>query len=239
MMDFANFIYSLVFWVCGLTLLLSAVVVILSQNPVHAVLFLILAFFNAAGLFMLAGAEFLSLLLIVVYVGAVMVLFLFVVMMLNIKKEKGRSFFSAYFMLGCLVGAILLIEMLLVIFAYLLPLNHATNTSTTATPFLNMAMGDGNNIQSLGQLLYTDYFVAFQTAGLVLLVAMVAAILLTLRRRPGVKKQTIWQQNIRRDRDDLKMVSITKGAGGRFPPINSGRFVGRLADGTQKKNKKK
>ena len=221
MMDFAEFIYSLVFWVCALMLVMSATVVVLAQNPVHSVLFLILAFFNAAGLFMLTGAEFLSLLLIVVYVGAVMVLFLFVVMMLDVKKEKSRKFFSPYIAVGSLVGVMLVIEMVAVAFAYLGPLQAQKKPG-----FLNVNMASDDNIRSLGQILYTDYFVAFQVAGLILLVAMVAAIMLTHRKRFDVKKQTILKQNMRLKSDDLRLLSIKNGAGA--------KFMGRLAPPLEK-----
>ncbi len=215
-MDFAEFIYSLVFWVCGLMLLMSALVVILAQNPVHGVLFLILAFFNAAGLFMLAGAEFLSLLLIVVYVGAVMVLFLFVVMMLDVKKERTRKFFSPYFIVGGTVGLLLLVEMTLVILAYLVPLQAQKKPS-----FLAQVTASNDNIKSLGQVIYTDYFVAFEVAGLILLVAMIAAIMLTHRKRLDVKKQVIFKQNMRMKADDLQLLNIKNGAGA--------KYIGRLA----------
>ncbi|MGI9461008.1 MAG: NADH-quinone oxidoreductase subunit J [Alphaproteobacteria bacterium] len=216
MMEFAEFIYSLIFWVCGLMLVLSALVVILAQNPVHGVLFLILAFFNAAGLFMLAGAEFLSLLLIVVYVGAVMVLFLFVVMMLDVKKEKVRKLFSSYFVIGSVVGIILLAEMVMVMLAYLGPLQVERKPG-----FLSLSMASDDNITSLGLVLYTDYFVAFQLAGLILLVAMVSAIMLTHRKRFDVKKQVILKQNMRSKQQDLKILSLPNGAGA--------KFIGRLA----------
>ncbi|MDI9313663.1 MAG: NADH-quinone oxidoreductase subunit J [Hydrotalea sp.] len=227
MMDFAEFIYSLIFWVCALMLVLSAVVVILAQNPVHSVLFLILAFFNAAGLFMLAGAEFLSLLLVVVYVGAVMVLFLFVVMMLDIKNEKARKFFSAYIAVAAMIGLVLLVEMVAVTLAYLGPLQAQQKPG-----FLNLNMASDDNIKSLGQVIYTDYFVAFEVAGLILLVAMVAAIMLTHRKRNDVRKQVILKQNMRRKEDDIRLLPIENGAGAVF----MGRLAPSLGDVRSRSN---
>ena len=234
MMDFAEFIYSLIFWVCALMLVMSAVVVILAQNPVHSVLFLILAFFNAAGLFMLAGAEFLSLLLVVVYVGAVMVLFLFVVMMLDVQREKARKFFSPHIAVGAVVGLLLLVEMVAVVLAYLGPLQAQKKVG-----FLNLNMASDDNIKSLGQVIYTDYFVAFEVAGLILLVAMVSAIMLTHRKRTDVRKQVILKQNMRRREDDIRLLPIKNRSGAIFmgrlaPPLSkvrarSNKLAGLLA----------
>ncbi|MHC5653514.1 NADH-quinone oxidoreductase subunit J [Stappia sp. ICDLI1TA098] len=167
----------------------SAFMVIASRNPVHSVLFLILTFFNAAGLFILLGAEFLAMLLIVVYVGAVMVLFLFVVMMLDVDFVEMRQGVLQYVPIGGLIGAILLIELLMVLGGWVISPDIIGHTAAPAA-----AAGDAGNIRSLGELIYTRYILYFQTAGLVLLVAMIGAIVLTLRHKDGVKRQDISTQ---------------------------------------------
>ncbi|WP_417773185.1 NADH-quinone oxidoreductase subunit J [Stappia sp.] len=167
----------------------SAFMVIASRNPVHSVLFLILTFFNAAGLFILLGAEFLAMLLIVVYVGAVMVLFLFVVMMLDVDFVEMRQGVLQYVPVGGLIGAILLIELLMVLGGWVISPDIIGHTAAPAA-----AAGDAGNIRSLGELIYTRYILYFQTAGLVLLVAMIGAIVLTLRHKDGVKRQDISTQ---------------------------------------------
>ena len=159
--------------------------VISSRNPVHSVLFLILSFFSAAGLFVTLGAEFLAMLLVVVYVGAVAVLFLFVVMMLDVDFAALRQGFARYMPLGGLVAGILAVEMIVVASAV------ATEGATKNAP---MVHGDVSNIESIGRVLYTDYVYFFQAAGLVLLVAMIGAIVLTLRHKPGVRRQVIVDQ---------------------------------------------
>ena len=165
----------------------SAFMVIASRNPVHAVLFLILAFVNAAGLFMLMGAEFLALILVVVYVGAVAVLFLFVVMMLDVDFAELREGFLSYLPIGALIGVIFLVELVLVIGLF-------SVDPASVRPAVVATSTDVSNIQALGQVLYTRYFFFFQAAGFILLVAMIGAIVLTLRHKPNVKRQDVAAQ---------------------------------------------
>ncbi|KQT19475.1 NADH:ubiquinone oxidoreductase subunit J [Methylobacterium sp. Leaf399] len=170
----------------------SGFMVIASRNPVASVLFLILAFVNAAGLFVLMGAEFLAMILVVVYVGAVAVLFLFVVMMLDVDFAELRQGFQHYLPVGALVGVIFLIELVLVVGSWTI------DPGLVQAPLSNVARAEAvTNTQALGRVLYTDYVFFFQLAGLVLLVAMIGAIVLTLRDRPGVKRQNIAVQNAR------------------------------------------
>lgn len=168
----------------------SALMVISARNPVHSVLFLILAFVNAAGLFVLLGAEFLAMLLIVVYVGAVAVLFLFVVMMLDVDFAEFRQGFLNYLPIGALIGLIFAVELLLVVGAWVI------DPQIVRAPVAAIPAGV-TNTAALGQVLYTKYIYYFQAAGLVLLVAMIGAIVLTLRDRPGVKRQNVPAQNAR------------------------------------------
>ncbi|WP_093810781.1 NADH-quinone oxidoreductase subunit J [Stappia sp. ES.058] len=199
---------AIFFYLFATVAVASAFMVIASRNPVHSVLFLILAFFNAAGLFILLGAEFLAMLLVVVYVGAVMVLFLFVVMMLDVDFVEMRQGFLQYMPVGGLIGMILLVELLLVLGVWVISPEVIANTSAPApTP------QDGANISALGQLIYTRYILYFQTAGLVLLVAMIGAIVLTLRHKEGVKRQDISTQ-VGRTRDaaiEVRKVETGKG----------------------------
>ena len=178
--------------------------VISSRNPVHSVLFLILSFFSAAGLFVTLGAEFLAMLLVVVYVGAVAVLFLFVVMMLDVDFAALRQGFARYMPLGGLVAGILAVEMIVVASAV------ATEGATKNAP---MVHGDVSNIESIGRVLYTDYVYFFQAAGLVLLVAMIGAIVLTLRHKPGVRRQVIVDQVARTPKTGMRVVQIKPGQG--------------------------
>jgi NADH-quinone oxidoreductase subunit J len=167
----------------------SAFMVIASRNPVQSVLFLILAFVNAAGLFLLLGAEFLAMILVIVYVGAVAVLFLFVVMMLDVDFAELRQGFLQYLPVGILIGVLFLIELVLVVGAWAVDpavLRTPAATAQSAAPL--------TNTEAIGQVLYTQYFYFFQAAGLVLLVAMIGAIVLTLRERVGVKRQDISRQ---------------------------------------------
>jgi NADH-quinone oxidoreductase subunit J len=192
-------IQAICFYVFSAVLVGSGVMVIASRNPVHSVLFLILAFFNAAALFILLGAEFLALILVIVYVGAVAVLFLFVVMMLDINFVELRRGFLQYLPIGFTIGAILAIELLLVFGTWAV-------APTIAQP---LAQAPGvTNTQALGALLYTRYVYAFQAAGMVLLVAMIGAIVLTLRTREGVRRQKISQQVGRRREDTLEIVKV-------------------------------
>jgi NADH-quinone oxidoreductase subunit J len=173
-------------------MLASAFMVVASRNPVHSVLFLILAFVNAAGLFLLMGAEFLAMILIVVYVGAVAVLFLFVVMMLDVDFAEFRQGFLNYLPIGGLVGIIFLIELALVVGTW------ALDPALLQTPVAPIPPADQvSNTHALGRVLYTQYIYFFQASGLVLLVAMIGAIVLTLREREGVKRQNIADQNAR------------------------------------------
>jgi NADH-quinone oxidoreductase subunit J len=186
----------------------SGVMVISARNPVHSVLFLILAFFNAAGLFVLMGAEFLAMILVVVYVGAVAVLFLFVVMMLDINFTELRKGALAYLPIGLLVGVILLVELVLVFGTWVIsPL--ASGAALAPTP----AAAQISNTHALGMVIYTNYVYLFQIAGLVLLTAMVGAIVLTLRHRTGVRRQSIGRQTERRRGDSVEIKSVPTGSG--------------------------
>ena len=186
---------SLFFYLFSFIITACAVMVISSRNPVHSVLFLILAFFNSGALFVILGAEFLAMMLVIVYVGAVAVLFLFVVMMLNINISKVKEGFQKYFPIGSLIGFILFIEIILMVFSGDLLVNK------------NNKLNDNiPNTHKIGSLLYTEYIYVFQLSGLILLVAMVGAIVLTLRDRHGVKKQDIISQNSRKVSDVISIV---------------------------------
>jgi len=186
----------------------SAVMVIVSRNPVHSVLFLILAFVNAAGLFMLMGAEFLAMILVVVYVGAVAVLFLFVVMMLDVDFAELRQGVLNYLPIGALVGALLLAELLTVVFAWVIGPDVAKAITAPIPP-----VSDVSNTQALGLVLYTRYIYFFQTAGIILLVAMVGAIVLTLQHKPNVRRQNIAEQVARRRDTAIEIVKVKSGQG--------------------------
>ncbi|MBW7848988.1 MAG: NADH-quinone oxidoreductase subunit J [Rhodospirillales bacterium] len=201
-------IQALVFYMFAAIAVAGGVMVISARNPVHSVLFLILVFFNAAGLFLLLGAEFLAMVLVVVYVGAVAVLFLFVVMMLDINFLRFREGFLQYLPTGALVGLVLLVELALVFGTWTFAPDAA---SVSAAPAPDVAAV--SNTEALGRLIYTDYFYLFQAAGMVLLVAMVGAILLTLRSRPGVRKQDIARQLARRKEDTLEVRKVPSGGG--------------------------
>jgi NADH-quinone oxidoreductase subunit J len=195
------------FYLFATIMLVSAMMVIASRNPVHSVLFLILAFFNAAGLFVLLGAEFVAMILVVVYVGAVMVLFLFVVMMLDINLTEIRSGFLQYAPMGALVGLVLLVELGLV-YSGTLSTHDAHQTLAES-----LSPASSENTRALGMLLYTRYAFVFEAAGLILLVAMIGAIVLTHRERPGIRKQKISIQNAREPKDVLSVKTVTSGAG--------------------------
>ena len=186
----------------------SAVMVIAARNPVHSVLFLILAFVNAAGLFVLLGAEFLAMILIVVYVGAVAVLFLFVVMMLDVDFAELRQGFLNYLPVGALVGAVLLVELLLVVGAWVIGPDVA-KAITAPIP----VPSDISNTQALGLVLYTRYVYFFQAAGLILLVAMIGAIVLTLQHKPNVRRQNIAEQVARGRASAIEIVKVKSGQG--------------------------
>ncbi|AMJ60046.1 NADH-quinone oxidoreductase subunit J [Bosea sp. PAMC 26642] len=184
----------------------SAFMVVTSRNPVHSVLFLILAFVNASGLFLLLGAEFLAMLLIVVYVGAVAVLFLFVVMMLDVDFAEFRQGFLNYLPIGALVGLVFAVELLLVVGAWVI---DPQIVRAPVAPIPNNI----SNTAALGQVLYTQYVYYFQAAGLVLLVAMIGAIVLTLRERFGIKRQDIVQQNARTKATAMEIRQVPSRAG--------------------------
>ncbi|MFA5592159.1 MAG: NADH-quinone oxidoreductase subunit J [Micavibrio sp.] len=193
------------FYLFAAVTLFSALMVITARAPVHSVLFLILAFFNAAGLFVLLGAEFVAMILVIVYVGAVAVLFLFVVMMLDEGLEQLRKGAMKYAPLGLAVGAILLAELVIVYGAWKFAPSVTENISNPA--------GSLKNTEALGALIYTKYVFAFQLAGLVLLVAMIGAIVLTHRARPGVRRQKIAVQNARKPADALEIMQVKSGEG--------------------------
>lgn len=199
---------ALLFYMFSAILIASALAVISAKNPVHSVLFLILAFFNAAGLFVMLGAEFLAMLIVIVYVGAVAVLFLFVVMMLDIKINAARDALKGSGGIGSLIGFVLLGELLWIYKTWGASVDAAINV---ASPMSDADMM--NNTKALGAVLYTDYMLFFQISGLVLLVAMIGAITLTLRSRPGVRKQTIHDQVNRKPKDVVKMAKVETGAG--------------------------
>ena len=184
----------------------SAVMVIVSRNPVHSVLFLILAFVNASGLFILMGAEFLGMMLIVVYVGAVAVLFLFVIMMLDVDFVELREGFIAYLPIGIVIGGIFMVELLLVVFSWVI--NPGIAKQITAAIPTNVS-----NTEALGLVLYTKYIHYFQIAGMVLLVAMIGAIVLTLRHKAKVKRQDINVQNARTPELAMAVRKVTSGQG--------------------------
>jgi len=201
-------IASLVFYLFAAITVASAVMVISARNPVHSVLFLILAFFNAAGLFLLLGAEFLSMILVIVYVGAVAVLFLFVVMMLDVNFAELRQGFLQYLPVGGVIGLILLVELLLVLGSWsVLP----TAGELAAARAADLAAV--TNTDAIGRIMYTQYLLPFQAAGLILLVAMIGAIVLTLRHRPGVKRQVISRQVTRTMETAVEIKKIKPGQG--------------------------
>lgn len=192
------------FYLFSTILVASAFMVIVSRNPVHSVLFLILAFVNAAGLFLLMGAEFLAMILVVVYVGAVAVLFLFVVMMLDVDFAELRQGFLSYLPFGASVGLLLLVELVLV----------ATTFTFAPAAVKAPAPKDAlSNTEALGRVLYTDYVYYFQISGMVLLVAMIGAIVLTLRHKTGVKRQNIADQVARTKETAMEIVKVKPGQG--------------------------
>jgi NADH-quinone oxidoreductase subunit J len=196
---------SLAFYLFATISVASAFMVIASRNPVYSVLFLILTFFNSAGLFVLLGAEFLALILVVVYVGAVAVLFLFVVMMLDIDFAELSEGFLQYLPIGATVGFILLLELLLV---------FGASTRLADVASLPRATPEGmTNVEALGRVLYTDYIYFFQAAGAILLVAMIGAIVLTLVKSENPRRQNIAEQNARTKEDGVDLVDVKPGQG--------------------------
>jgi len=200
---------AIAFYLMAAVTLAAGFCVVSARNPVHSVLWLILAFFSAAGLFVLLGAEFLAMLLVVVYVGAVAVLFLFVVMMLDVDFAALRQGFARYMPLGLLIAGFLAAEMVVV----------ATTVATRGAakdspgPMASGGATDVTNAEAIGRVLYTDYVYFFQAAGLVLLVAMIGAIVLTLRHKPGVRRQVIMDQVLRTPKTGMKMTNPKVGEG--------------------------
>ncbi len=197
---------ALFFYLFASVAIASAVMVISSRNPVHSVLFLILCFFNAAGLFILLGAEFLAMILVVVYVGAVAVLFLFVVMMLDVDFVQLRQGMLNYLPVGGTIGLIVLVELALVVGTWAISSEALTAAGAPSA-------GSVTNTEALGQILYTKYVYFFEAAGLVLLVAMIGAIVLTLRHKQGVKRQDISVQVARNPATAMEVVKVKPGQG--------------------------
>jgi NADH-quinone oxidoreductase subunit J len=197
---------AIAFYVLAAIAVISAFAVIAARNPVHSVLFLILTFFTAAGLFVLLGAEFLAMLLVVVYVGAVAVLFLFVVMMLDVDFAELKQGFLSYLPIGAIIALALFAELALV---------ASASMSANGAPIAVAPSGQTEitNAEAIGLVLYTDYLLVFQMAGLVLLVAMIGAIVLTLRHRPGVRKQDIAAQVGRKRSEGVELKDIRPGQG--------------------------
>ena len=200
-------IYTILFYLFSSVAVLSALMVISARNPVHSVLFLILSFVNTSGLFVLLGAEFLAMILVVVYVGAVAVLFLFVVMMLDINFVKLREGFLQYLPFGALLGIVLIIEL------GILFLTRSFSENSLSKFVESPEINEIENTKLIGQVLYTDYFYLFQISGLILLVAMVGSITLTLRDRGQVKRQNISQQNYINANNAIEKKKIKLGEG--------------------------
>jgi NADH-quinone oxidoreductase subunit J len=199
---------ALAFYVFAAVTIASGAMVVVSRNPVYSVLFLILAFFNAAGLFVLIGAEFVAMILVIVYVGAVAVLFLFVVMMLDINIAKLREGFLEYLPIGALIGIVLAGEILVALGVF----GHMPSTLTTLGA-TGAKVAQIENTRAIGQVLYTQYFYLFQVAGVVLLVAMIGAIVLTLRSRPGVRRQRVGEQLYRPKDQTISVVKVPSRGG--------------------------
>ena len=201
-------IQALAFYLFAALAVASGVMVISARNPVHSVLFLILAFFNSAGLFVLIGAEFLAMILVVVYVGAVAVLFLFVVMMLDINFAELREGFLQYLPVGALIGLILAAELIMIFGTWIVAPDVGQSLTVAILP-----PDQVTNTHALGRVIYTDYIYLFQASGLILLIAMIGAIVLTLRHRPGVRRQKIADQVSRRREDVVEVRDVTTGSG--------------------------
>ena len=198
---------GIAFYLLAATAVVSGLLVVTARNPVHSVLYLILAFFSAAGLFVLLGAEFLAMLLVVVYVGAVAVLFLFVVMMLDVDFLKLREGYAKYLPIGGVIAAVLLAEMIVVSSAVIQGGATAGLTGPGAPD------PDMSNVEAIGRVLYTDYIYFFQAAGIVLLIAMIGAITLTLRHKPHIKRQDISNQVNRSAAKAMEVKSVQTGQG--------------------------
>jgi NADH-quinone oxidoreductase subunit J len=201
-------IATLAFYLFATLTIASALAVIFARNPVHSVLWLIVAFFNAAGLMLLLGAEFIAMLVVIVYVGAVAVLFLFVVMMLDVDFAELRQGFLQYLPVGAVLGAVLLIELVLVVGAWAIGPDVPKAIAAPIPPIARML-----NTEALGHLLYTRYVYFFQAAGVVLLVAMIGAIVLTLRHKPNVRRQNIADQVARTKATAIEVVKVRPGQG--------------------------
>jgi len=200
-------VQAIAFYLLSAVMLVAAIGVISARNPVHSVLCLITAFFSAAGLFVLLGAEFLAMLLVIVYVGAVAVLFLFVVMMLDVDFAALKQGFARYLPFGGLVAGVLVVEM--VVIAISVATNGAAGKNAAPQAFLPHV----TNAETIGRVLYTSYIYYFQAAGLVLLVAMIGAIVLTLKHKPGVRRQSIADQVARTPAKGMRVVTIKSGEG--------------------------
>ena len=200
--------HNFAFYLFSFFIILSGIMVISARNPVHSVLFLILAFFSTAGIFIILGAEFLAMILVVVYVGAVAVLFMFVVMMLDINFVEMRQGFLKYLPIGGFIGTILLIELLVILsdktlFTSSLAPNSTHSKASSLIP----------NTHALGEILYTDYIYLFQAAGIILLLSMVGAIVLTHRKRKGVRRQNISEQISVDPTKSVKLKKVESGRG--------------------------
>jgi NADH-quinone oxidoreductase subunit J len=200
-------VQTIVFYVFAITTVAAGVMVVAARNPVHSVLFLILAFFSSAGLFVLLGAEFLAMILVIVYVGAVAVLFLFVVMMLDINFVELRQGFLQYLTIGGVVGLILMIELIMLLGSQAV----APEWASAAAPI--PPVEETSNTRALGEVLYTRYMYGFQTAGMILFSAMIGAIVLTLRERTGVRKQRVAAQIGRRREDAVELKKVAPRSG--------------------------
>lgn len=197
-------IVNLAFYIFSSVLILSALIVISSRNPIYSVLFLILAFFNSAALFLLSNAEFLAMLLVIVYVGAVALLFLFVIMMLNIEFKSKSILKTKYLITGLVVAIILFVEIMLVV--------NSMDISISANELVDISkthmMTNETNTAQIGKILYTDFFLHFQLAGLVLLVGMIGSVVLAHRHKEDLKRQNITKQVSRKRKDSVKIVKV-------------------------------
>ena len=199
-------ISAITFYAFAAVAVAAGIMVISARNPVHSVLFLILAFFNCAGLFVLIGAEFIAMILVIVYVGAVAVLFLFVVMMLDINFVELRQGFLQYLPIGALIGLVLLVELVLVLGSWAIAPESSERVSLPTPTGMS-------NTHAIGVVLYTDYVYLFQASGVILLVAMIGAIVLTLRSREGIKRQRISEQISRTRDESVELKQVDPGSG--------------------------
>ncbi len=198
---------DLMFYVFASVMLIAALGVVTAKNPIFSVLFLILTFLNCSGLFILMGAEFLGLMLVLVYVGAIAVMFLFVLMTIDIDFAMLKEGYASYMPVGVLTGVVLLVELILAVKSGLFSSDHLITQTAMPIPT------DTQNITAIGQVLFTDYLAPFQLAGMVLLVAMIGAIVLTFRRREGVKRQNITEQVLRTRKEAVELKKVKSGQG--------------------------